>query len=201
LTRAWLRLAAATAFALVVFRTVDSGLYRLTRDSLPSLALLADVRIPSLALIAALVLAGDARARLAWPRRDTRTLPWIAGWLGGMLVSVHFFGVGRIPLPRWQDTVAFNLTGPLAEELLIRGLVLSAAERVMPAGRALVFSALVFALMHLQYHAFRIDAASCAQLAWTFPFGILLAWLAQRTGSLWPSLALHWLNNALVRVV
>ena len=47
----------------------------------------------------------------------------------------------------------------------------------------MLFSAAIFALMHLQYHAFRLDAASLSQVAWTFPFGILLGWIVERTGS------------------
>ena len=123
-----------------------------------------------------------------------------------MIVSVHSFGFGRVPLARWQDVFAFTFTGPLAEELLIRGLVLTAAARIWPPSdlrpsRAVFFAATTFSLMHLQYHSFRFDSASCAQLAWTFPFGVLTGWMAERTGSLWPSFALHLLNNALVQLV
>jgi membrane protease YdiL (CAAX protease family) len=199
------KLAALTALALVVFRAVDTGLYRLFAPS--PLAMLADLRVTSACLLLALVLVGSARRVLALPRRPgSRIWPFIAGWLGGMVVSVRFAGIGRVPLPRWQDVVAFNCTGPLAEELLVRGLVLTAATRFWPpAGdrpsRAVLFSAAIFALMHLQYHAYRFDSASLAQVAWTFPMGILLGWIVERTGSLWPSLALHVLNNVLVQVV
>jgi membrane protease YdiL (CAAX protease family) len=192
---------------MVVFRVVDTGLYRATRTTLPRLALAADLRLSSLALVCLLVLATRARARLraltVAPGDLGRFGRVVGAWLFGCWGTVHFTGIGRIPLPRWQDVAAFAGTGPLAEELLVRGLVLDAALGVWPArgrgpGRGAYVSAAVFALMHLQYHAFRVDTASLSQLAWTFPLGVILGWLGERTKSLWLAAATHAVNNAIV---
>lgn len=204
------RLAITSVLALVVFRLVDRGIFVLSERRVPALAVGADLRFTSLLLLCGLVLTTNARAVLGLPRgdlrREVRLVPWILGWLGATVISVHIFGVGRVGLPRWQDVFAFSVTGPIAEELLIRGLVLTAAECVWPPvglrpGKAVYFSAAVFSGMHLQYHAFRIDLSSCLQLAWTFPLGILLGWIVERTHSIWPSLAVHLVNNALVLLV
>src|SRR5262245_56001648 len=109
-----MKLAALVALALVVFRAVDTGLYRLIAPS--PLALLADLRVTSLCLLLLLVLVGSARRVLALPHRPSTVIwPWVGGWLAGMVVSVHFAGFGRVPLLRWQDVFAFTATGPLAE--------------------------------------------------------------------------------------
>lgn len=204
--RKHLELVATAVSALVAFRAVDGGLYRILELRAPRLALLADLRITSLVLIASLVVATHARASLGAPRMSRRVVSWSAAWLAGESLLVHFTGIGRVPLERWQDVVAFSATGPVAEELLVRGLVLTAAQKVWPStsdgpSRAGTFSAVVFSLMHLQYWSYEVSAASCAQMLWTFPLGILCAWIAERTKSLRPSVALHLLNNLLVQVV
>ena len=198
-TRRATALAATTLLALVVFR-LDTLLYRVTSAWSPTLALLADLRVPSVLLILVLVLATEARCLLARPALDCTTVLWAIAWLAGVAVSVRLFGVGRVPLPRWQDHVAFSLTGSFAEELLVRGLVLVAALHLWPARAdrpafAVLYCAVVFSLMHLQY------GASTAQLAWTLPAGALLAWMTVRSRSLWPAWVVHVLGNLLTQIL
>ena len=82
--------------------------------------------------------------------------------------------------------LAIVLAVPVAEEVLFRGLLLGrfGAHGYWRAGISV--SALVFMLAHA-------DAAHSIELS---AGGLLLAWLYQRTGSLWPPIALHALNNA-----
>jgi hypothetical protein len=82
--------------------------------------------------------------------------------------------------------------GPIVEELLFRGVLLSALLQKCRAGWAITISAAVFALVHLpglEYQWFGLP--DLLLLAWA------LAWLRLRSGSIWPSVAAHALNNLL----
>lgn len=199
----WVRLLAVSAATLVVFR-IDSLLYRLLAPWSSALAMLADLRLSSLVLIG---LGWAAfKPRLGWQMRplDRGLVKWTGIWLAGAFVGTHLLGMGQVHLTRWQDEVAFLITGLLAEELLCRGLVLDAATRLWPWGGsrgpsvAAFWSAVIFALMHHQHHAFRFSPAAWFQVAWTFPLGLLLAWLTERTRSLLPAIGVHFLNNLIV---
>lgn len=74
----------------------------------------------------------------------------------------------------------------LLEELLFRGLVLS-AMRPAGDGVAVFGSALIFALMH----------NSLSQLPFTFVLGLLLGYITVRTQSILPAMLIHFLNNGL----
>lgn len=86
--------------------------------------------------------------------------------------------------------------GPIVEELLFRGVLLSALLQrwsVLPS--VLVTSAL-FALVHLsglQFHWYAVP-----QL---FLLALLLAWLRLQSGSIWPAVVAHGSNNLLAVAV
>lgn len=82
--------------------------------------------------------------------------------------------------------------GPLVEELLFRGVLLSALLQRWHAGWAVAISSLAFALIHLpglQYQWYALPAL--AGLAW------VLAWLRLRSDSIWPAVVAHSANNLL----
>ena len=79
--------------------------------------------------------------------------------------------------------MALALWTPLTEELFFRGFVFAGLVHQRGVGRALVFSAMIFSAVHL--------LAGPGVLVPIFITGFLLAWLYQRTGSLWPSIAAH----------
>jgi uncharacterized protein len=95
----------------------------------------------------------------------------------------RYFGGG--PWRQALVVVAAVAGAPIFEEVAFRGGLLSAFAVRRGAGRAAVLSALVFALFHLDP----------VHLAGTFYLGLLFAWLALRTGSIWPSVLAHALNN------
>lgn len=70
----------------------------------------------------------------------------------------------------------------IAEEAYFRGLVQGVLGR---GGRAIVGSGVVFAIFHLDP----------MQAAGVLPVGLYLAWLRDRTGSLWVPIAAHVTNN------
>src|SRR5262245_4051184 len=81
--------------------------------------------------------------------------------------------------------------GPaVCEELLIRGVVLPAFWRHMPAAGALLWSAVVFGLIHLDAYRF----------AFTLLAGLVLGLLRIRTGSLVPSMSAHAVLNTITLV-
>jgi len=77
--------------------------------------------------------------------------------------------------------------GPLVEELLFRGVILSGLLSHYRARWAIVGSAVLFGAMHLNPWQF-VPA---------FAMGLSGGWLVMRTRSLWPSVALHMGYNAL----
>lgn len=96
----------------------------------------------------------------------------------------------RIPLA----LVVVSL-GPLVEELLFRGVLLSAFTPRWPVGRAVAISSLLFALIHLPGLQFQWYALLDLLL-----LALALAWLRLRSGSIWPAMLAHGVNNLLAVV-
>lgn len=111
---------------------------------------------------------------------------------GSLLASLLTMGrsVNRLTELTTQMTFPLalhvTLVGPLAEELFFRGVIL---PRVIPYGQktALVFSALLFALYHVNVY----------QFFYAFGMGLLLGALYLKTGSLRAGFLLHAAVNML----
>lgn len=82
---------------------------------------------------------------------------------------------------------ALAVATPLTEEIFFRGFVFAGLAPRLGVGWAMVVSAVVFSLFHL----------SVGVLVPVFITGLLLVWLYQQTGSLWPSICAHAGQNAL----
>jgi membrane protease YdiL (CAAX protease family) len=82
--------------------------------------------------------------------------------------------------------ITLVVVAPLTEEPLCRGLILGGFLRRYSATQAVLASAVLFALVHLNPY----------QLASAFVLGILLGWLFLKTASLLPCLFVHALHNA-----
>jgi membrane protease YdiL (CAAX protease family) len=100
---------------------------------------------------------------------------------------------GNIPQGLRLPLVAVVVSvGPLVEELLFRGVLLSALLQRWHAGWAAAISALAFALIHLpglQYQWYALPGLALLAL--------VLAWLRLRSGSIWPAVVAHGVNNLL----
>ena len=126
-------------------------------------------------------------------------MPWIGGWLTELLAHGHAVPQDIKQLGgdaslgfRIALTLVVVSVGPLVEELLFRGVLLSALLRHLRAGWAIAISAALFALAHLiDLHWLWYALPNLALL------GALLAWLRLRSGSLWPSVIAHGCNNLL----
>lgn len=80
---------------------------------------------------------------------------------------------------------------PVLEELLFRGLILNGFLKRYKPGYAILFSALLFALFHLNPW----------QMISSFVFGLFLAWLFVKTRSLLFPILAHIISNSLVVIV
>lgn len=95
------------------------------------------------------------------------------------------------PLTTVALLVLAVLVAPLCEEIFFRGFVLPGLRRGLATGWAIVVSALVFGLAH----------ADLGSLPVLIVIGLLLAILRWWSGSIYPGLLLHMLNNGISAMV
>ena len=87
----------------------------------------------------------------------------------------------------WGGILAIAIIGPVLEELLFRGAITKALLQQYSPTKAILMSALLFGVFHI----------NPAQILPAFLIGILLAWTYYKTGSLIPCILMHVLNNSL----
>jgi len=118
--------------------------------------------------------------------------------VGGWIVSVL---ADWFPMSEWEQR-AFSemaalspaalvmtcLLAPVLEEMLFRGIILRSFLKRYPPGVAIVHSAAVFGLAHMNVY----------QFFGAMLLGLTLGWLYERTRSLWPCIALHMSYNVAV---
>lgn len=80
---------------------------------------------------------------------------------------------------------------PVTEEIFFRGFIFAGVRRAAPFAIASLLSAAIWGLFHYT------GPGSLGVVVQLAVFGIALAWLYERTGSLWPAIAVHALNNAI----
>lgn len=81
--------------------------------------------------------------------------------------------------------LAIVILAPLAEELLFRGFIFQGFRKKMPFWPTAILVSLLFALVHWQVNV-GLDV---------FALSLVLCWLRERTGSLWPGIILHSTKN------
>lgn len=80
---------------------------------------------------------------------------------------------------------------PITEELFFRGFMFAGMRRRLPFAAAAAISAALWGLFHYT------GAGTWGVVLQLAVFGIALSWLYERTGSIWPPIAIHAFNNAL----
>ncbi len=125
--------------------------------------------------------------------------PLLGGWLTQLLAQGHpvtqnIEQLGMSTPAGWRVALAVLATtlGPLVEELLFRGVLLSALLRRFRVGWSMAISALVFALAHLPGLQFAWYALPDLML-----LALALAALRLASRSLWPAVLAHGVNNLL----
>jgi len=114
--------------------------------------------------------------------------PWIAEWLHRPstlqeVVPIIRFGLGMNPV---ATVVSVVIVAPICEEIIFRGLLYGALENRLGVAGAILISAVVFAVVHLQITYF----------IGLLGVGIVLGWARWKTGSLGLPIVLHIINNA-----
>lgn len=86
--------------------------------------------------------------------------------------------------------LAICIGAPLGEELLFRGAIQRCLHGRVRPWAAILTSSLLFALIH----------GNPVQMVGGFTMGLVLGWLYYRTGSIWPGVMMHFVNNTLSTV-
>lgn len=86
--------------------------------------------------------------------------------------------------------IAIVIIAPIAEETFFRGFFYGSIRDLTSPWPAALISGALFGVIHLSSGEF-------STVPPLFAFGVILAWLYQRTGSIWPPIAVHMVNNAL----
>lgn len=149
--------------------------------------------------------------RLQTPEVTWASATWAVGAVAGLLVVTRSVGwayglaarsVGFEPPVRWSsditavfgpDVAGFALSilmvvlvGPVVEEIVFRGVILSALQQRWRMWTAVVASSVLFAAYHFNLWLF----------VPTLVLAIAAGWLAIRSKTLWPAIVLHALYNA-----
>lgn len=125
--------------------------------------------------------------------------PWLGSlltqWLAGshrVVQDIQQLG-GQTPIaPRVALAIAVVCAGPLVEELLFRGVLLSALLRRWGTACAVLVSSAAFTVIHLPGLDYQWYALPNLLL-----LALLLVALRLRSGSIWPSVLAHATNNLL----
>ena len=91
--------------------------------------------------------------------------------------------------PIWIQVILIVGLAPLSEEACFRGLLFGGIRTRLPMWAAALLAGLVFGLLH-------------ATTGWSavpvlIVFGAMLCVIYEKTGSIWPGIAIHMLNNAI----
>lgn len=107
--------------------------------------------------------------------------------LGYNLSDAMMPAVDNVNVLIWA-TLGVAVTPAIMEELVFRGILQKGLLRNAKPRTAIILSSILFMLMHL----------SVEQMAFTFLCGLLLGYMAYKSGSILPSMAFHFVNNLIV---
>jgi len=120
--------------------------------------------------------------------------------IGGTICFSELDNLTRyfVPLPNFSESafekifnmpflgaVLLGIVAPITEEPLFRALLLGGLARRGWRWTAILYTSFLFGVVHL----------NPAQVPFACVFGILVGWMLLRTGSLWPCLLVHAVNN------
>ncbi|MGI8460103.1 MAG: CPBP family intramembrane glutamic endopeptidase [Solirubrobacterales bacterium] len=129
---------------------------------------------------------------------------WTLAAYGGFFIFLITYGLIVQPEPqeiieeiqREKETVKIVALGvlivlaaPISEELFFRGFLFGGLRGKMAFWPAALISGLIFGLIHLPGGALQVPPLAI--------FGVLLAWLYEKTGSIWPPIMMHMIQNAI----
>ena len=95
--------------------------------------------------------------------------------------------MGMLGEETWIIFITVAISAPILEEILFRGIILDGFLKNYSPTKAIVWSAVIFGLIHMNPYQF-IGATLV---------GILMGWIYWRTRSLWLCILIHFINNSL----
>lgn len=104
-------------------------------------------------------------------------------------------GWGESTLGDISSFVLIVLAAPIAEEIFFRGFMFAGIRSRTGFLAAALISGCIWGLVHFT------GSDSWPVVAQLSIFGVILAWLYERTGSIRPAIAVHMINNALAFIV
>jgi sodium transport system permease protein len=100
-------------------------------------------------------------------------------------------------VPPWIMLLCLAATPAIIEELCFRGFLFSALSRVLSPGKVIAVTAIVFGV----FHVITGNALLVERFVPSTLLGFILGWIAYRTGSVLPGMALHFAHNGLLNLV
>lgn len=91
-----------------------------------------------------------------------------------------------LELPFIVMFLIMGIAGPFSEELVFRGIVYQGYKKSGTILQAMLLSALLFALMHMNFN----------QAAYAFVIGAIMVLMVEATGSIWSSILIHVVFNS-----
>jgi sodium transport system permease protein len=149
---------------------------------------------PPLAALAATFLLGLS----LWPFVHELTLGVTAA--GVSTLPAEYIEQMKKVLVEWRQSspllpvLTLGVIPPLVEELFFRGYLLGALLTLGRPRWAIVASAVLFGLFHLLV----LDSLAVERLLPSILLGLLLGWMAWRTGSIWAGVVMHVTHNSLL---
>jgi membrane protease YdiL (CAAX protease family) len=196
--------------SLFLIPSLDRAIFQFLTSQGSALAVLADLRLTSLAAVLSLYYLTHKICRggihKSDPGEKRRALRLAAIWI---CATAYFVLVKKVWVPNlisWIDYVAFFVTGLLAEEFLFRGSLYELAVENFGYKKIATFSvpvwvtSFLFGFQHLGYHHFQINTSSVTQVVYTIVMGLFFCNLRESTGYLWPVILLHILTNSFTAI-
>ena len=87
--------------------------------------------------------------------------------------------------PLWFKVMTMAVIPAVVEEFIFRGLIFHGLKRRNPFW-AIIISALLFGAMHMNFN----------QFLYAFAMGVVFSMITYATGSMWPSMIMHFVYNA-----
>lgn len=121
----------------------------------------------------------------------------LAGLEGALTGGEHPHRLLHLPPGDWIVRAAQNFPTPFAEEFLFRGFLLALLSRHFSDRKSNLMQSVLFVLIHYPGWLYMrgLDPGILSDTVGVFIIALVLGWLRQYTGSLWPPVFLHMANN------
>lgn len=190
----------------VMAGVIVAGIWKLvygTQDT-TVMMLVVTMAVFSALVIALFLLARWTEVSLRWLlTKKWDVLIWSVVAAMGLVIPITWLQEQMPELPNWIEDeqtllmsnywgyIVLGLLAPLSEEIVFRGAILRTLLTSMKPWTAILISAFIFGLIHM----------NPAQIPFAFLAGILLGWMYWRTGSILPGMAYHWANNSIAYII